>query len=189
MQKDVLNAIANMEDKKDDNNDDDEGISPTNIFNTKKPKDAMSGAADVSTLHYAHDMLYFLTYLFMHPIPQGFGNIMKGVFGGCALVVAAPVKGAYDGASGGGGALGELRRQFCTVRDHMSYYLVLFWINAGATKGFFGGLAMGVAGGAALAVGGVATGVAQVARGIYHTPGECLHPLHTILLVKLDHII
>ena len=42
----------------------------------------------------------------------------------------------------------------------------------GATKGFFGGLAMGVAGGAALAVGGVATGVSQVARGIYHTPGN-----------------
>lgn len=30
---------------------------------------------------------------------------MKGVFGGAALVVAAPVKGAYDGAASGG-ALG-----------------------------------------------------------------------------------
>ncbi|CAM9157656.1 unnamed protein product, partial [Ectocarpus fasciculatus] len=53
-------------------------ITVTNIFSTKRPKDAMSGAAD------------------------GFGNIMKGVFGGAALVVAAPMKGAYDGASTGG---------------------------------------------------------------------------------------
>lgn len=61
-------------------------------------------------------------------------------------MVSAPVKGAMEGSANGGG----------------------FW---GASKGFFGGLAMGVAGGTALAVGGVATGVVQIGRGLYHTPG------------------
>jgi hypothetical protein len=110
------------DDKNGDDDDEDGGVNPTKIFSTKRPKDAMSGAAD------------------------GMGNICKGVFGGAALMLAAPMKGCYDGAADGGGALG-------------------------GAKGFFGGLAMGIAGGAALAVGGVATGVSQVARGIYHTPG------------------
>jgi curved DNA-binding protein CbpA len=61
-------------------------------------------------------------------------------------MVTAPVKGAMEGSANGGG----------------------FW---GASKGFLGGLAMGVAGGTALAVGGVATGVVQIGRGLYHTPG------------------
>jgi DnaJ-domain-containing protein 1 len=102
--------------------EDEAGLSVAKMFSTGRPKDAVAGAAG------------------------GIGNILKGVIGGAALLVAAPLKGCYDGASGEG------------------------WVM-GATKGFFSGLMMGLAGGAALAVGGVATGVSQMARGIYHTPG------------------
>jgi curved DNA-binding protein CbpA len=118
--------VENNEDedmKKEDKNVGDEpDMEQISLFSLEKPRDALSGAAD------------------------GAGNILKGAIGGVALMVSAPVKGAVDGGSNGGGV----------------------W---GASKGFLGGLAMGVVGGAAMAVGGVATGAYQIGRGIYHTPG------------------
>lgn len=56
-----------------------------------------------------------------------------GALGGCALMVSAPIKGAYDGSKESG-VLGGL-------------------------KGFGMGLGAGVLGGAAMAVGGVGTGI------------------------------
>lgn len=78
-------------------------------------------------------------------IGQGAGNILKGVFGGAAMIVMGPIQGAVEGGKGGGS-----------------------W---GAVSGFGKGLGIGLLGGAAMAVGGVATGVTQIGRGIYHTPG------------------
>lgn len=70
---------------------------------------------------------------------------MKGVLGGAAIMVSAPFKGAYDGHQTGG--------------------------TLGAIKGFGVGAGLGILTGAAVAVGGVATGVYQIGRGVYHTPG------------------
>lgn len=74
---------------------------------------------------------------------QGAGNVLKGALGGAAMIVAAPVQGALEGKKEG------------------------TW---GAVKGFGKGLGVGLLGGAAMMVGGVATGAAQIGRGIYHTP-------------------
>jgi len=90
------------------------------IFNIKKPKDIRDG-------------------LF-----NGAGNILKGVVGGAAVLVTAPVKSAYDGYSSGGAF--------------------------GAAKGFGIGLGVGALGGASMAVGGVMTGAYQIGRGIINTP-------------------
>jgi ribosomal protein L18 len=38
-------------------------------------------------------------------------------------------------------------------------------------QGFAKGLGVGIMGGSAMALGGVGTGVAQIGRGMYHTPG------------------
>ena len=62
------------------------------------------------------------------------------------MLVTAPIKGAYDGGSSEGS-----------------------W---GALKGFGTGLGIGVVGGVGMMVGGAVTGVAQIGRGIYHTPGS-----------------
>lgn len=70
---------------------------------------------------------------------------MVGVLGGAAVMVSAPFKAAYDGHQTGG--------------------------TLGALKGFGIGAGMGILTGAAMAVGGVATGVYQIGRGVYHTPG------------------
>jgi hypothetical protein len=70
---------------------------------------------------------------------------MKGVLAGAAIMVSAPFKGAYDGHQTGGAF--------------------------GALKGFGVGAGAGILTGAAVAVGGVATGVYQMGRGVYHTPG------------------
>lgn len=67
-----------------------------------------------------------------------------GVFGGAALIVSAPVVGAYGGYNEGG-----------------AY---------GCAKGLMGGLAMGVLGGVSMTVGGAVTGVYQIGRGMINTP-------------------
>ena len=79
-------------------------------------------------------------------IGYGAGNIIKGALGGAAMIVGAPIKGAYDGATEGG--------------------------TLGAVKGFGMGLGLGVLGGVSMAVGGALTGVYQIGRGIYNTPGS-----------------
>jgi hypothetical protein len=91
------------------------------VFSLKRPKDIREG-------------LY-----------SGVGNILKGAVGGAALIVTAPIKGAYDGGSQEGAF--------------------------GAVKGFGTGLGLGVLGGVSMMVGGAVTGVAQIGRGVYHTPG------------------
>lgn len=92
------------------------------LFSLKRPKDIRDG------------------------LGSGVGNILKGALGGAALLVTAPIKGAYDGGSSEGS-----------------------W---GALKGFGTGLGIGVVGGVGMMVGGAVTGVAQIGRGIYHTPGS-----------------
>lgn len=82
------------------------------IYDTKRPKHIVDGMA------------------------KGTGNILKGAVGGVALMLGAPVKGAYDGAKEGG--------------------------PVGALKGFGLGLGAGLVGGTAMAVGGVLTGTMQV---------------------------
>ena len=94
----------------------------TKIFSTSKPRDAMEGFS------------------------KGGGNFMKGLVGGAALVVGAPIAMAREGKKEGGA-----------------------W---GAAKGFGKGLGLGLVGGTALAVGGMVTGAVQLGRGIYHTPGS-----------------
>ena len=76
---------------------------------------------------------------------KGATNIAGGLLGGVAFLFAAPIKGAMDGQRTGG--------------------------SAGGAKGFAKGLGVGVVGGTAMAVGGVSTGVVQIGRGVYHTPG------------------
>jgi hypothetical protein len=103
-------GLANLEDKvvaKGGDNEH-EGVSMSSFYSLDKPKDALSGTS------------------------QGFGNILKGAVGGAALMISAPIKGAYDGGKESG-VLGGL-------------------------KGFGMGLGAGVLGGAAMAVGGVGTG-------------------------------
>ena len=79
-------------------------------------------------------------------IASGGGNVMKGILGGFAVLVGTPVAEARESSKNGGGALG-------------------------AAKGFVSGLGKGIVVGAALAVGGAVTGISQVCRGVYHTPG------------------
>lgn len=69
-----------------------------------------------------------------------------GAIGGAALLVAAPVRGAYDGHKEEG--------------------------TIGAVKGFGMGLGMGLIGGVSMAVGGAVTGAVQIGRGIISTPGS-----------------
>lgn len=102
-----------------DSNEDND-MSMSSFYNLDKPRDALSGTS------------------------KGFGNILKGTLGGAALMVSAPIKGAYDGGKESG--------------------------VIGGLKGFGIGLGAGVVGGAAMAVGGVGTGLYQVGRGIYNTP-------------------
>lgn len=64
--------------------------------------------------------------------------------GGAALIVTAPVKGAYDGSVSEG---------------------VL-----GAAKGFGTGLCLGVLGGVSMTVGGAVSGLYQIGRGLINTP-------------------
>lgn len=92
------------------------------VFSLKRPKDIREG------------------------LGQGVGNILKGALGGAALLVTAPIKGAYDGGNSEGS-----------------------W---GAMKGFGTGLGIGVVGGVTMMVGGAVTGVAQIGRGLYNTPGS-----------------
>lgn len=77
---------------------------------------------------------------------QGVGNVLKGTLGGTALLLTAPVKGAYDGATSGG-----------------------TW---GAVKGAAIGTGVGVVGGLGMIVGGAVTGAVQIGRGLYNTPGS-----------------
>ena len=81
----------------------------------------------------------------MDGMASGAGNIFKGIAAGTAVLFAAPVAGAVEGAKSGGAT--------------------------GAVKGFGVGLGAGIAGGAGIAAAGTATGMAQVGRGMYHTPG------------------
>jgi hypothetical protein len=92
------------------------------VFTLKRPKDIREG------------------------LSGGVGNILKGALGGAALLVSAPIKGAYDGGHSEGS-----------------------W---GAVKGFGTGLGIGVVGGMTMIVGGAVTGVVQIGRGIYNTPGS-----------------
>eukprot|EP01041_Mallomonas_annulata_P001668 gene1668-3224_t len=98
----------------------DEDSAGMHIFSTSKPRNAIDG-----------------TY-------KGAGNILKGAIGGAALLVSAPVQGAWSGSREGG--------------------------TLGAIKGFGLGLGVGLLGGTAMAVGGAVTGVAQISRGIMNTP-------------------
>lgn len=92
------------------------------VFSLKRPKDIREG------------------------LMGGVGNILKGAVGGAALLVSAPIKGAYDGGHQEGS-----------------------W---GAMKGFGAGLGIGVVGGMTMMVGGALTGVVQIGRGLYNTPGS-----------------
>mmetsp|Transcript_22556 Transcript_22556/g.45386 ORF Transcript_22556/g.45386 Transcript_22556/m.45386 type:complete len:612 (+) Transcript_22556:55-1890(+) len=96
--------------------------SDESVFSLKRPKDIREG------------------------LSGGVGNILKGALGGAALLVSAPIKGAYDGGNSEGS-----------------------W---GAMKGFGTGLGIGVVGGMTMMVGGAVTGVVQIGRGIYNTPGS-----------------
>lgn len=96
--------------------------SEDSLFSLKRPKDVREG------------------------LGQGVGNILKGALGGAALLVSAPIKGAYDGGNSEGS-----------------------W---GAVKGFGTGLGIGVVGGMTMMVGGALTGVVQIGRGIYNTPAS-----------------
>ena len=108
---------------KDKDKDKDASAGPTSgsLYDMEKPKDVVDG------------------------LGRGVSNIAKGVFGGAALILFAPVAGAASGYQSGG--------------------------TVGAMKGLGAGLCSGVAGGLAMAAGGVITGSAQIGRGIYHTPG------------------
>ena len=102
--------------------EDDSYNSDQTFFSTKRPKDIREG------------------------LGQGAGNILKGTLGGAALLVTAPVKGCYDGATTGG-----------------------TW---GAVKGLGTGLGVGLIGGVGLMVGGAATGCFQIGRGLVNTPNS-----------------
>jgi len=77
-------------------------------------------------------------------VGKGLGNMFKGALSGAAMIVSAPIAGAYQGGQSGGAL--------------------------GAVKGFGVGLGIGVIGGTALVVGGAATGLYQMGRGVYNTP-------------------
>jgi curved DNA-binding protein CbpA len=90
------------------------------LFSTSRPKDALDGMG------------------------KGLGNVLKGTLGGAAMILSAPVAGAYTGGQKDGAL--------------------------GAMKGFGIGLGMGILGGTAMIIGGVATGTYQIGRGIVNTP-------------------
>lgn len=98
---------------------------------------------------YSREIIVF-RYAFLRPkdvldgTMKGVGNILTGALSGAAMMVTAPVAGAYQGAQTGGAF--------------------------GAVKGLGVGLGLGVVGGAALIVGGTATGLYQMGRGVYNTP-------------------
>lgn len=89
------------------------------IFNFTRPKDIRDG------------------------LSNGVTNILKGAVGGAAMIVTAPIKGAYDGSANGA---------------------------LGAAKGFGVGLGMGILGGVSMTVGGAISGVYQIGRGLINTP-------------------
>lgn len=90
------------------------------LFSTSRPKDALDGMG------------------------KGLGNVLKGTLGGAAMILSAPVAGAYTGGQKEGAL--------------------------GAVKGFGIGLGMGIIGGTAMIIGGVATGTYQIGRGFVNTP-------------------
>ena len=85
-----------------------------------------------------------ISYLITFSIDKRFPP--QGTVGGIALMVTAPIQGAYDGSRTSGG-----------------------W---GAVKGFGAGLGLGVVGGVSMALGGALTGAYQIGRGIINTPGS-----------------
>ena len=87
----------------------------SDVFSSEKPRDALEG------------------------VSSGFGNAVKGIFGGIAMMVAAPIQGGMAGSQEG---------------------------TLSAVKGAGIGLGMGIVGGAATAVYGVGSGIAQVGRGL-----------------------
>jgi len=89
------------------------------VFSSERPRDAVEG------------------------IGSGFGNAMKGIFGGVAMMVAAPIQGAIEGSKDG---------------------------TLEAVKGAGIGLSMGLIGGTATAIYGVGSGIAQIGRGVMNTP-------------------
>lgn len=101
-----------------------EGDSGLGIFSTSRPRDAVDG------------------------LSKGLGNAFKGLFGGVAMMVAAPVQQGMEGAKEEG---------------------VL-----GAVKGTGKGLVMGVLGGGAAAIYGVGSGIYQIGHGLYNSPGAAL---------------
>lgn len=113
-------ATAIVNDQNDD--DDDSTMDSGSLFYLKRPKDVAEG------------------------VGQGVGNILKGALGGAALLVSAPIKGAYDGGHREGS-----------------------W---GALKGFGMGLGLGVLGGITMMVGGTVAGCYQIGRGIANTPSS-----------------
>jgi curved DNA-binding protein CbpA len=93
------------------------------VFNSLKPRDAVDGAI------------------------SGMGNVAKGLFGGVAMMMAAPIQGAIDGSQEG--ALGTI-------------------------KGGLLGAGMGIIGGTATAIYGIGTGVAQLGRGVMNSPAAAV---------------
>lgn len=111
---------------------------PDEVAKQEKPEEDYSAEDSVFSLKRPKDI--------REGLGQGVGNILKGAFGGAALLVSAPIKGALDGGNSEGS-----------------------W---GAMKGFGAGLGIGVVGGMTMIVGGAVTGVAQIGRGLYNTPGS-----------------
>jgi hypothetical protein len=102
-----------------------------NIFSTSKPKDAMDGMG------------------------KGFGNILKGVVGGAAIIVSAPIKGLSPSRS---------LFLFCPPQIIEIRYILGAMDGKkqggswGALKGFGVGLGAGILGGTAMATAGAVTG-------------------------------
>jgi len=101
----------------------DAGQATNLLFSTKKPKNVIHGALSAGS------------------------NVLTGALGGAALMLGAPILGARQGMSDGGGM-------------------------KGAAKGFAAGLGAGIVGGASMIVGGAATGAYQLGRGLYNTKDE-----------------
>jgi curved DNA-binding protein CbpA len=75
----------------------------------------------------------------------GTGNVVKGMLQGISFATFAPIQGAYNGLKDDG--------------------------MIGGIKGLGIGLTKGIFGGAAIVASGTASGVYQIGRGIYETPG------------------
>eukprot|EP01031_Cornospumella_fuschlensis_P041395 gene41395-50511_t len=90
------------------------------LFNFKRPKDIRDG------------------------LGSGISNMLKGAVGGAAMILTAPIKGAYDGG----------------VKEGAF----------GAAKGFGVGLGVGILGGVSMTVGGAVSGCYQIGRGLINTP-------------------